>query len=166
MRPCNSLVVLIASLALVSAVQAGTQTVYRSVSPDGTVSFSDTPPADAQASTLDIAFSSSTPQTGDIERLRAMRETTDRLVADRLARERHRADLKKLRAETAAARRSAQPVSVSVEQRDIYYRYPRPLVYRNTHSVPRLRATTSTRQPSLSEQLRRRTSTSQVYAER
>ena len=146
-------------------VQAGSQTVYRSVSQDGTVSFSDTPPTDASATVLDVAFSSATPEAAATDRLRELRETTDRIVADRLAREEHRANLRKLRAETAAAQRSAQPLVVEIERDTTYYPYAHRRAYRSAPTLPRLRSVESVRQPSLSEQLRRRTSTSQVYSD-
>jgi hypothetical protein len=74
------------------------QTVYRSVQ-DGVVTFSDQPPADAvdaQAIELAVPEIADDPQLE--ARLAAMRESTDRMAEDRRAREKHRAELRALRA--------------------------------------------------------------------
>lgn len=84
----------------VAAVNA--QTVYRTVDENGVVSFSDTPPEGDQpveAMTLDV------PAAQDPEvyqqNLEAMRESTDRMVEDRQAREKHRAEMRELAARSA-----------------------------------------------------------------
>jgi uncharacterized protein DUF4124 len=84
---------------LATAVQANAQTVYKSVDQNGVVSFSDTAPTnDSEVETLEL----NTPEPGDVEQynkqLQDMRETTDRLVADRKAREKHRAEMLELKA--------------------------------------------------------------------
>jgi hypothetical protein len=80
-------------LSLLPTAQAEPTTVYRTVDAQGTVTFSDQPPADAPAEVLSIDV----PPPADPglleERLEAMRETTERMAADRLARESQRAEL-------------------------------------------------------------------------
>jgi hypothetical protein len=108
------------SLALLVLAQAAAATtVYKTVDADGRVSFSDNPPlpaelADAAAAVqgvqimrievLDYSTPASRPSPLDSARLEAMRETTDRMAADRRERETHRA---RLRAEAEAARAAA-----------------------------------------------------------
>lgn len=94
-------------LSFLPRLQAGPTTVYRTVDADGTVTFSDQPPADAPAEVLTIDVPPA-PEPGLLkERLAAMRETTDRMAADRRAREESR------RAELAAVRQpSPQPEPV------------------------------------------------------
>ena len=78
-----------------------TATVYRTVDEQGVVSFSDIKPAgDPSVETMEI--DARAPQLSEVEqqRLQDMRETTDRMAADRMAREKHRAELRKLQAET------------------------------------------------------------------
>lgn len=51
-----------------------------------------------------LVIGAQAPQQGALEaqRLEEMRETTDRMVADRMAREKHSAEVEKLQAETRA----------------------------------------------------------------
>jgi hypothetical protein len=99
------------SLLLICSAAAGAETVFRSVDENGVVTFSDTPPAgDVQAETLRI----DTPGPQDPQayeaQLDSMRETTDRMVADRMARERHRAELREIEARTEAYQAPPEPV--------------------------------------------------------
>ena len=77
---------------LCAPVLAEPTTVYRSVDAEGTVTFSDQPPADGAAQVLSIE----TPPPADPDileaRLEAMRETTARMATDRRAREQARAE--------------------------------------------------------------------------
>ena len=83
------------------ALPAPAATVYRTVDDNGVVGYSDTPPADeveVEILVIDIP----TPELSESARqqLEAMRETTDRMVADRQQREKHRAELRKLQLES------------------------------------------------------------------
>ena len=80
-------------LLRLSPVQAEPTTVYRTVDAQGTVTFSDQPPADAQAQVLSIEVPPPAEPGLLEERLEAMRETTARMAADRRARESQRAEL-------------------------------------------------------------------------
>ena len=75
-------------------------TVYKTVDENGVVSFSDTAPVEEQAIEI-IQIDARTPESSESaqEQLEAMRETTDRMVADRQQREKHRAELRQLQAE-------------------------------------------------------------------
>ena len=98
------LLLLLAQLAL-----AQDQTVFKTVE-DGVVSFSDTPPESGEVEVLTLEVPEA-PADGLLEeRLTEMRETTDRMVADRQAREKHRAELR------AAARVNDEPEQVVVAQ--------------------------------------------------
>ena len=80
-------------------------TVYKSTSPEGVVSFSDTPPDNDDAVEL-VEVTPTPPGSADEyrENIAAMRETTDRLAEDRRKREKHRAEMREL-----AARKHQQP---------------------------------------------------------
>lgn len=72
------------------AAPACATTVYKSVDANGKVTFSDQPPVGASTETIEIG-DYTVPDSVETEaRLRAMRETTDRLRDDRLERERQR----------------------------------------------------------------------------
>jgi hypothetical protein len=98
--------VLALGLLLAAAPLAAT-TVYKTVDERGRVSFSDQPPpAGAPVEVLDYSVPDVRPSELVSARLEAMRETTDRMAADRREREAHRA---KLRAEARAAEAAANP---------------------------------------------------------
>jgi len=163
---------LLAAVALLtgSPVYAGSQTVYQTIEADGSVSYSDTPPADQIATKLTVTYSSRMPTDADRQWLERIRETTDRIVSDRQSREAHRANLRKLEAEAAAARTaSTAPVADYRAERTVRTSYPHwhsahhyQYGYRHTRPFA-LHATDSASRPTLSEQLRRRSSTSQIY---
>ena len=90
-----ALTVLSALLVMLYCLPGQAATVYRTVDENGVVSFSDTPPAgDAPVETMKI--NAATPQVSPEEqqRLEDMRETTDRMAADRREREKQRAQLR------------------------------------------------------------------------
>ena len=98
-------------LLLICCTSAWGATVFRSVDENGVVTFSDTPPeGGVPAETMEI----DTPPPQDPEahaaQLDAMRETTDRMVEDRMARERHRAEMREIEARTQAYQAPPQPV--------------------------------------------------------
>jgi Domain of unknown function (DUF4124) len=90
-------VVSVALLLLASALPVLAATVYKTVDAKGVVTYSDTPPAEgAGVETLVIDVQAAQPSQGAQDQLEAMRETTDRMVADRQQREQHRARIRKL----------------------------------------------------------------------
>jgi hypothetical protein len=97
---------LLSALPLLCCGPALAATIYKSVDANGVVSFSDTKPEQAvlvETVVIDVQEPSSEVTQ---QRLQDMRETTDRMVADRMARERHRAEMRQLDAQTAAQHRS------------------------------------------------------------
>lgn len=127
-------------LALLHCLPGLATTVYKSVDDNGVVTFSDSPPEDhtlVEEVEIDIPDSAA----GDHakQRLEDMRETTDRMVADRMAREKHRAELRESQARTDAL----QPPQYEPENDYYpavytggygYYDYPYP--YRRHHYRP------------------------------
>jgi hypothetical protein len=124
---------------LFTASAAHAQTVYRSVQEDGVVSFSDAPPEAGDAEV--IVIDTPPPAQDEIleERLAAMRETTDRMAEDRRERERHRAELRALRApQESPAPRTESPAPPAYA----YWPVARPPLWRprpplRPHPVPR-----------------------------
>ena len=118
-------------------------TVYKTVDKDGVVTFSDAAPVDGQTAqrlTIDVIE----PQLTETEqqRLDAMRETTDRMAADRMAREQHRAELRELRARQQTVESGYSPEQSNVQPATTiistggYRRYRDPsfgVRYRNDH---------------------------------
>jgi TolA-binding protein len=93
------LISLLVGLILVAAPVLSA-TVYKTVDENGVVSYSDTAPAPEQEAEV-MVIDVQAPQDSESaqEQLEAMRETTDRMVADRQQREKHRAEMRKLQAE-------------------------------------------------------------------
>lgn len=71
-------------------------TVYKTVDENGVVSFSDSSTQGEEAEVMHIATPPAQPTGDQAANLEAMRETTDRMAADRREREKHRAELKEL----------------------------------------------------------------------
>ena len=89
-------------IALITGGAHAQNTVYRTVNEDGVVTFSDQPPdTDVPVETLTIDTPATQPTDDYSHNLEAMRETTDRMVEDRRAREKHRAEMRELAARTA-----------------------------------------------------------------
>lgn len=100
---------LLATLTLLCCIEASASTVYRTVDDKGTVSFSDTPPdEDVPVETLQIQAPPPQDSEEARQRLEDMRETTDRMVADRQAREKHRAEIRQIQARTSALQSPGQ----------------------------------------------------------
>jgi len=95
-------------LPLCSAV-AMSATVYKTRDDNGVVSYSDQPPAEGEQAEV-LKIDASTPQSPDeyLERLDDMRETTDRMAADRREREKHRAELREIQARKESYQESSQ----------------------------------------------------------
>jgi uncharacterized protein DUF4124 len=97
-------------LALPFCVSAMAATVYKTVDEQGVVSFSDVPPiGDQPVKTMEINASTPAGSEDAQRRLEDMRETTDRMAADRREREKHRAELRKQQAESRARAQAQYP---------------------------------------------------------
>jgi hypothetical protein len=99
---------LLVVLILLGAPLAWSETVYRTVDEKGVVSFSDSPPAD-DVEAEKITIDAPQPQSPEAarQRLEDMRETTDRMAADRREREKHRAEMRELQARSQPVQRTA-----------------------------------------------------------
>jgi len=84
-----------------SALPASAATVYKTVGENGVVTYSDKPPA-AEVEVETLVIDVQTPELSEPaqQQLEALRETTDRMVADRQQREKHRAEMRKLQVES------------------------------------------------------------------
>lgn len=97
---------------LPAAPAAVAATVYKTVDENGVVSFSDVPPENAeQAEVLTIKTPPAAGRQDYEQQLEQMRETTDRMAADRREREQHRAALRSQQrvASTSPAARTTNP---------------------------------------------------------
>lgn len=90
---------LISTLLLLFSSTVFATTVYKTVGENGVVSYSDTLPEGGVPSEV-LHITPVMPHSADahLESLEAMRETTDRMAADRREREKHRAELNEIRA--------------------------------------------------------------------
>lgn len=109
---------IVITVMLLQAAIGHTATVYKTVDENGVVSFSDTPPSNlSSAEVIQIVPALSKSPKEYSAWLEQMRETTDRMVADRHDREEHRAKLREANARTAAY----QEPAVAAPQRNVYY---------------------------------------------
>jgi hypothetical protein len=91
-------------LTLLCCLPGQAATVYKTVDEDGVVSFSDTKPiSDEPVETLKINGQAPPVSADEQQRLEDMRETTDRMAADRMAREKQRAELRQQQAQASPA---------------------------------------------------------------
>jgi hypothetical protein len=97
-------------LLLPFSFAAYSTTVYKTVDEHGVVSFSDLPPKGEVAAEI-LQITTSQPQSPEehLARLEAMREATERLASDRREREKHRAELREIRARTESYQVPEQP---------------------------------------------------------
>lgn len=111
-------------------------TVYKSVDDNGVVTFSDTqPPPGMLVETMVIDAQVPPPSDLEQQRLQDMRETTDRMASDRMAREKHRAEMRQLQAQTDA-QQAAQEYPEYYDSSTIYsgyYNYPVRRPWRRPH---------------------------------
>lgn len=113
----------LSALSLLCCLPVFAATVYKSIDDNGVVSFSDTPPAaDVVVETVIIDEQAPPSSATTTQRLEEMRETTDRMVADRMAREKHRAELRQLNAQ-ASAQSAAQLPDSYYDTPEIYTGY-------------------------------------------
>lgn len=135
----------LAALALAltpSGALADSATVYKTVDEHGVASFSDTPPATGEtAETLQYDTASRAPDESYRQRLEDMRETTDRMAADRREREQHRAELRRqsqlARDEGLASNRDYDYGDYLGYPGGYGYGYPYPVYNNRPHHRPR-----------------------------
>ena len=120
-------------LLLLCSTAALATTVYKTVDENGVVGFSDTPPAGGvHTEVLQVTPPTAQSPEEHLERLAAIRETTDRLATDRREREKHRAELQEIRAKTAYYRPPEQPRTTGYARYyPVYSRH-----YRRTNHPP------------------------------
>ncbi len=112
-------------LATAPYAVAGSTTVYRTVNEQGVVGFSDTPPADpAAAEVIAVHPPRAAPAAESLQHLEAMRQTTERMAADRRERELER-ELARLRARVAA-QPVRQPEPAVTRYQPVYLPVPVP----------------------------------------
>jgi hypothetical protein len=100
---CSNRLRWLPALLLLCCLPGIAATVFKTVDADGLVIFSDTRPAgDSFVETIVIDVQAPASDSLAQQRLREMRETTDRMVADRMAREKHRAEMAQLHSQTNA----------------------------------------------------------------
>ncbi len=132
---------LVASTAMCSAVTASSTTVFRSVDENGVITFSDTMPDNATSvETVELAVTPAADAETTARQLQEMRATTDRMVADRQAREQHRAKLRREQRQEqslAAAMRREQDATLAAQRPQPYY-YPTYTPYRRHPHPPLL----------------------------
>jgi FtsZ-interacting cell division protein ZipA len=126
----SRLAVMTALLSAFWSSAASAATVYKTVDDNGVVSYSDTPPVD-EAPVETLVIDVRVPELDETaqEQLEAMRETTDKMVADRQQREKHRAEMRQQQPQSQAGSQVAQYTDQSSYSGTYsgYYPYP---VYR------------------------------------
>ena len=128
------------ALALLCCLPGLAATVYKTVDEDGVVSFSDIKPA-GETPVETLVIDARAPQVSEAERqrLQDMRDTTDRMAADRMAREKHRAELRQLQAQTQAQYPPQYPADDNSGYRGYstgysgYYNYPARRPWKRRH---------------------------------
>ncbi|MFT7320906.1 MAG: hypothetical protein ACI8SI_002462 [Congregibacter sp.] len=105
------------------------QTVYKTVE-GGVTTYSDSPPDTGTAEVLIIDVAPIAEDALLEERLAAMRDTTDRMAADRREREKRRAELREIQQTAAAPALDTEPASSTITtnwESDYLPRYVRPI---------------------------------------
>lgn len=126
--------VLLLSLSLLCGSPVGAATVYRTVNEKGIVTFSDVPPESGNADIIEIQPPPPQPDDKQQQRLEDMRATTDRMAQARRAREKHRAEMRKLRADSQpqyVTEYLPQPVYIGSYPRRVHHKFP----FRPDHPV-------------------------------
>jgi hypothetical protein len=128
------------ALALLCCLPGLATTVYRSVDENGVVSFTDVKPSGkAPVETLVIDARAPQISAAEQQRLQDMRDTTDRMAADRMAREKHRAELRQLQAQTQPQYQTGYPLDNNPRYLGYssgysgYYNYPARRPWRRRH---------------------------------
>jgi hypothetical protein len=115
------------ALSLLCCLPGFAATVYKSIDENGVVTYSDTRPVQTiLVETLEINIPEPLPGEQTQQRLQDMRETTDRMVADRMAREKQRAELRQLDAQIAAQKAAQERTDYNDDDTIYtgYYGYP------------------------------------------
>ena len=120
-------------MALLYCLPGLAATVYKTVDENGVVSFTDIKPA-GESPVETLLIDARAPQVNEVEqqRLQDMRDTTERMATDRMAREKHRAELRQLQAQTQAWQQPRYQYPVNYSPRYLgyssgysgYYNYP------------------------------------------
>ena len=112
------------ALTLLCCLPSLAATVYRTVDDNGVVSFTDIKPT-SEAPVETLVIDARAPQVSEAERqrLQDMRDTTDRMAADRMAREKHRAELRQLQAQTQARYQPQYQQEYPVDNSPVYWGY-------------------------------------------
>ena len=99
-------------------------TVFRTVDANGNASFSDTKPKDV-TSVETLVIDVHSPQISDVEqhRLKLIRETSDRMAEARMAREKHRAELRLIQAQLQNQRQIQYPPRYQPDNNPTYFGY-------------------------------------------
>ena len=112
------------ALALFCCLPSLAATVFRTVDANGMASFSDTKPED-DTSVETLIIDAQAPQLSDVEqhRLKLMRETADRMATARMAREKHRAELRLLEAQMQTQHQIQDLPRHQADNNPIYFGY-------------------------------------------
>ncbi len=121
-RTCLSKHRWLPALTLLCCLPGLAATVYRTVDDSGVVSFTDIRPT-GEVPVETLVIDARAPQVSETQRqrLQDMRDTTDRMAADRMAREKHRAELRQLQAQTQA--RYQPPQEYPADNNPVYWGY-------------------------------------------
>lgn len=117
----------LSAVSLLCCGSAIAATIYKSVDANGVVTFSDIKPEnEVLVETLEIDIQE--PQSSELaqQRLQDMRETTDRMAADRMAREKHRAEMRQLDAQ----------IETQEAPQDLTEYYDNPVIYTGYYPYP------------------------------
>lgn len=123
-RSCSTKHKWLPALALLYCMPDLAATVYKTVDEAGVVSFTDIKPT-GEAAVETLVIDARAPQVSEAEqqRLQDMRDTTDRMAADRMAREKHRAELRQLQAQMQTQYQPEYPADNNPGYSG-YYNYP------------------------------------------
>ena len=118
----------LAALALFCSLPGFAATVYKTIDSNGVVTYSDVKPrGEVVVETFEFEQTEPADSADAAQRLQEMREITDRMAADRMAREQHRAQMRQLEAQAAERE---EPEEIYYEPVPIYrggyspYTYP------------------------------------------
>ena len=135
-------------ISLLYSAHAVSDTVYKSVDENGAISFSDIPPENGdETEKLQLVVPQPSSSGESLANLEAMRKTTDKMAADRLEREKNRAEMRELQASKQSQAVSSTdyvdnyyPITTGYDNRKYYNHRPpyRPGLYpRPEHPIAR-----------------------------
>jgi hypothetical protein len=121
----------IATIFLLFCLPCAAATIYKSVDAQGRVSYSDQAPVETTVvEILEYSETAPTLAADDAARLADMRETTDRMAADRREREASRARVREDRVTTQIVQVQQEPYYYPVYSRRRHHSFIRPPVHR------------------------------------